>query len=566
MSDNTIRKYLRPAALALAAGITLALIALVIFAPLQGAALPQGPPPPLTPPPVPTPTPVVLGVPAKVEATPTGNTGEVFVVWKPAQNATVHWVWSAKWDNTGGKWTPTPGEWDQAVVGGLENWEDHWFSVIAGLDRGNGEYEWSKWSNWAKAAPEWHPTPLPDPTAGIGDVDIHITHGSNGQEAVARTPCDGPTAPIVLTVHGGGSPTGASCIYGKDANFNLTPLVSSGHNFKIQMACIDPALADCASATGAYRANWDIGFVERVRRRTDGQVQFEVASFPELSIAGPDALRLVGNGVLSAAQIDPAYVSGDHPVMDISNLWGLYPDQAAHLAVIDAVQPAMAELTATNGGVQVAYMMTSNHYLFSRNEVHDDLNTWRGFRVGSHSANLSELLSGLGADPQLLASADVYAALEGRVIDGAISCATCGDDLRWYEVADYIVGPLFNVPHSWLAVNLEIWNAMPLDLQNIILEEGARHAYLNRHLVLLSVEPEAVDHTIGNGMRYAHFSYRIQDEMRLSAIKNVVPQWVERAGGPTSEAVRLFNTLVYPIVNVYVNPDGSASAGNQTTP
>ena len=108
MFSNNIRQYVRPAALASAAAITLALIALAIFAPLQGAAPsqgPPGPPPPVPPPPVPPPTPVVLGVPAKVEATPTGHTREVFVVWKPAQNATVHWVWSAKWDNTGGKWT-----------------------------------------------------------------------------------------------------------------------------------------------------------------------------------------------------------------------------------------------------------------------------------------------------------------------------------------------------------------------------------------------------------------------------------------------------------------------------
>ena len=41
---------------------------------------------------------------------------------------------------------------------------------------------------------------------------------------------------------------------------------------------------------------------------------------------------------------------------------GLHPNQATNLAVIDAVQPAMAELTEANGGVQVAYMMSGDHY------------------------------------------------------------------------------------------------------------------------------------------------------------------------------------------------------------
>ena len=895
MSDNTIRKYLRPVALALAAGITLALIALAIFAPLQGAALPQGPPPPLTPPPVPTPTPVVLGVPAKVEATPTGHTGEVFVVWKPAQNATVHWVWSAKWDNTGGKWTR--GEEGSVVVTGLEADQDYWFRVIAGREIPGGPTQWSRWSNWARATtqeqrftiqlvcinvvrkpcqelaatdaspglggliqrvkhrtggrvmfeltsyPElglhdtegivllkngaldmaevypahasgdlaiievlnlWglypdletqfaavdksrdavrsviehatngvvitehytdsnyifssrplrslddfkglrtrsHRPPLEELLAGIGadphfveyfdvyralenqlveaaiscgtcgfsqrwyevadylygpikgsssvswvvmnrdlwdeipaefqaiiieegnrhwehmtdlaatkweeeahignivggmthanlspeiheaifqanlnsvlplwveraggpnseavrifnqiigpiidvqiyadgsiafpvppkpqampgvpgPVTINVTDTASGPEATAITPCDGPAATTVRVNHGGGSPAGESCDNPGSINFNLTPLVSSGHNFKIPMACIDRSSVDCGLAAGAYGHIWDIGLIERVKRRTDGQVQFEVASFPELGVSGANSLRLIEDGTLSAAQIYPQYIRGDHPIVDISSLWGLYADQATNLAVIDVVWPAMYELTEANGGVQVAYMMSGDYYLFSRKEVHDDPRDWQGFKVRSHDIVLSDLLSGMGAEPQYMDYSDVYTALERGVIDGVVSCASCGHEQRWYEVADYIVGPLFNVSHSWLTVNLELWNTMPVDIQNIILEEGARHAYLNRYFVLTHFDPEAVQKHVAEGLKPAHFSHAIRDEMRLAAIKNVIPRWVDRAGGPYSEGLDrinvLFNGLVYPIVNVYINPDGSAS-------
>ena len=254
---------------------------------------------------------------------------------------------------------------------------------------------------------------------------------------------------------------------------------------------------------------------------------------------------------------------GDHPIVDISSLWGLYADQATNLAVIDVVWPAMYELTEANGGVQVAYMMSGDYYLFSRKEVHDDPRDWQGFKVRSHDIVLSDLLSGMGAEAQYMDYSDVYTALERGVIDGVVSCASCGHEQRWYEVADYIVGPLFNVSHSWLTVNLELWNTMPVDLQNIILEEGARHAYLNRYFVLTHFDPEAVQKHVAEGLKPAHFSHAIRDEMRLAAIKNVIPRWVDRAGGPYSEGLDrinvLFNGLVYPIVNVYINPDGSAS-------
>lgn len=528
--------------------------------PLQGAAPGQGSDPPLTPSPVPTPTRIALGNPTNLHAGPTGHTGQVEVWWEPALNATLHWVWSARWDNTAGKWTLAKG--NRAVVDGLEHWQDHWFRVVAGIDRGHGQYEWSEWSNWARTAPEWYPNPTSGPGTGIGDVEVQFTRGPEGQVAFAFTPCDGAPAATVPAVHGGGSPTGSSCVNGAGANFNLTPLVSSGHNFKIQMVCINRASDDCASAAGAYRGNWDIGFVERVKRRTRGQVQFEVSSFSELGVPHSDSLRLLNEGALQSAQIHPPHISRAHPIVDISSLWGLYPDQAAHLAVIDAVQPAMAELTTANGGMQVAYMITDSHYLFSRRDVHDDPDAWLGFRVRVRNSDLSNLMSGMGADPHSLPFFDPYGALQSGLVDGAIACAWCGERQSWYEVTDYIIGPFHNVPHSWLAIDLDIWNEMPPDLQNIILEEGARHAYLNRHLVLLSTEPEAVDHSAGRGVRYAPFSDRVKERMRQSAIESVVPRWVERVGGPSSEAVQLFNQAVRPIVNVQIDPDGSASAGD----
>ncbi len=394
----------------------------------------------------------------------------------------------------------------------------------------------------------------------VGDVCISVMDSaSGGKEAIASTQCDGDTGSSVPDQHGGGSPSGWSCGVESGINFNLTPLVSEGHNFEMQMACINRTLVDCGLAIGNYAETEDIGFVERVKRRTNGQVNFEVSSFPELGIAGPDSLRLIEDGTLDSAQIYSGYVGGDFPIMDMSNLWGLYPTQTDQLAVIDAIQPKMAEVTAENGGIQVAYMMTAHNYIFAKPDV-DGLEDLQGLKVRSHSTVLSDLLSGMGADPQFIAFADVYTALERGVIDGAISCGSCGHGLRWYEVADYLVGPIVSVGHSWFSISEHRWNQMPQDLQNIILEEGARHAYLNRQLLFEHFAPNAIEENVKEGMQLVEFTEEMQVAQRQSAIENVVPGWVDRIGGPTSEGAVLFNDLVAPIVNVQINPDGTATS------
>ena len=394
----------------------------------------------------------------------------------------------------------------------------------------------------------------------VGEVCINIVDSPNGgQEAMASTQCDGEVSGSVPGTHGGGSPSGWSCGVESDINFNLTPLTSSGESFEFQMACINRTLVDCGLAIGNYAETEDIGFVERVKRRTNGQVVFEISSFPELGIAGPDSLRLIEDGTLDSAQIYSGYVGGDFPIMDMSNLWGLFATQQDQLDVIDAIQPKMAEVTLENGGVQIAYMMTAHNYIFAKPQV-DGLDDLQGLKVRSHSTVLSDLLSGMGADPQFIAFADVYTALERGVIDGAISCGSCGHGLRWYEVSDYLVGPIVSVGHSWFAVNADRWNTMPQDLQNIVLEEGARHAYLNRQLLFEHFAPNAIAQNVEQGMAEVAFTPEMQAAQRQSAIENVVPGWVERVGGPTSEAAVIFNEVVAPIVKVQINADGTASS------
>ena len=65
-------------------------------------------------------------------------------------------------------------------------------------------------------------------------------------------------------------------------------------------------------------------------------------------------------------------------------------------------------------------------------------------------------------------------------------------------------------------------------------------------------------------MTYNPFSPEIREYLfEEVALKRVVPQWVNRVGGPQTEAVALFNKTVGPVAGITINPDGTASL---TTP
>ncbi len=62
------------------------------------------------------------------------------------------------------------------------------------------------------------------------------------------------------------------------------------------------------------------------------------------------------------------------------------------------------------------------------------------------------------------------------------------------------------------------------------------------------------------GLEIIPFSPELRaHEFNVALLQHVLPRWVERAGGADSEAVRIFNEKVSPIVGVRINPDGTAS-------
>ncbi|MCY4560593.1 MAG: TRAP transporter substrate-binding protein DctP [Chloroflexi bacterium] len=347
---------------------------------------------------------------------------------------------------------------------------------------------------------------------------------------------------------------GAMMMEGKEE----AKLVSQGEDIEIQLVCINRTGNPCTLIYSTEEQQGIDGFIERVRDRTEGQVEFQISSFPELGLAGPDSLRLIEDRTMELAEIYSGYIGGDLPIIDVANLWGLYPDSETNFAVIDVTRDDVHRIIEeqSHGIVIMENYYESNYYFSSR--PLNTLEDFKGLKTRSHSTVLSDLLSGMGADPQFMAFADVYTGLERGVLDAAVSCGTCGSGVRWYEVTDYMVGPIVAIGVTWITMNKDVWDSIPPDLQAIIKEEGDRHQRTSRDWVETIWAQEGIDENTEGGMEYIEFSQDIKDALFQAGRNNVLPRWVERTGGPNSEAVQIYNEKAAPIIGVRVGADGQA--------
>ena len=341
------------------------------------------------------------------------------------------------------------------------------------------------------------------------------------------------------------------------ANYtNPTELVSSGEKHVIQHACVNRALLPCILVQNFLAPN--------LYDRTDGQVEIQITSFPELGIAGPDVLTLVADGTLAMAQVYSGYIAGELPAIEIVTLWGVYPDnEITYKSQVSLLEDLEKLVLDETGGVVINHNWFSGveQYFFCKERI-DTLEDFDGKKTRSHSAALSDWINGMGAEAQFVAFAEVYTALERGILDCGVTGADPAYGQRWYEVTQYMNGPLPSFTATNNIVNSMVWDRMPEDLQKIFLEEGARSEL--EQLRLTAIQNEVgTEKNLRAGLELVEFSDEINAQIRIATKTHVLPGWLRRLGGiedPRAEKwVPLFNERVGSWVGLRIEDDGSVA-------
>ena len=337
-----------------------------------------------------------------------------------------------------------------------------------------------------------------------------------------------------------------------------TPLEYDGESIVIQHACINRALLPCVLLETYFAPN--------LLERTKGKVEFITSSFPELGLAGPDTLSLVTDGTLDSATIYGGYVGGEMPPIEIQNLWGIYSSREQEFEATQAIiKDIEALVLAETGGVIMNHnwYAGNDQFFFCRERI-DSLDGFAGKKTRSHSAALSDWINGMGATAQFLAFAEVYTAIERGILDCGVTGADAGYGQRWYEVTDYIIGPLLSFPSNNNVINAAKWASIPENLQQIIIEEAAKSELEALRIAAIQNEMGLLKNTTERGagkdaMEFVPFS----DEMNFRSLntavmEHVVPAWVNRVGDTSHTIIAdSFNGKVGPIVGLRIEADGT---------
>ena len=337
---------------------------------------------------------------------------------------------------------------------------------------------------------------------------------------------------------------------------NPTPLTSAGEDIVLQHTCINGQLLWCK-----HQKTY---FVPNVEGRTEGQVTINVTSFPELGLAGTDTATLLADGTLSMTEIYGGYVGGEFPTLAVQYIWGLWPDHQTHYEVLTNIAPDLNKVYEDELGAQVLmrnWIAGDDQFFFSDKKL-EKPEDFVGLKTRSHSAELSDWINHMGAAAQFMAFAEVYTALERGILDAGVTGANPGLSQRWYEVTDYMNGRLYSFNSTTNVVNGDVWAAIPADIQQILLEEGARQELEALRLTAIH-NVTGISRNIEAGLELVEFGPEAQALSKRAGAESVLPNWLQRLGYPDEgqDVVDVFNEKIGPFVGLEVQLDPGSERG-----
>ncbi len=335
-----------------------------------------------------------------------------------------------------------------------------------------------------------------------------------------------------------------------------TQLVSSGEEITIQHVCIDRQLPPCVLVQAYLAPN--------IARRTNGQVSLEVTSFAELQIDGQETLSQVGIGTLDMVNIYTGYVAGEAPVLEIQSLWGSAADwEISYLSLTDLAEDIDRLIERETDGSRVFnrnWFAGADQWIYANTPLSAPAD-FDGLEIRVNAASQSDFIRGMGGDGVFTSLAELYTSLDQGIVDAAIYGALLASSAKLFEVTDYMAGPLVGFGYTNNVINKDVWNEIPEDLQQIMLEEGARAELEGLRLApFQNVAAVAINQQLG--MQVLPFSPEIQQYIQQTVVPDyVIPGWLNRLGfpGQNAEIVDIYNDKSSPYSGIWINEDGTIS-------
>jgi C4-dicarboxylate-binding protein DctP len=226
-----------------------------------------------------------------------------------------------------------------------------------------------------------------------------------------------------------------------------------------------------------------VRFIEAVKRDTDGQVVIQYFAGSKL-YADKDIPTAITEGACDMALTNLGTWSGVSPsLVALDLVCGMFKSINHYYACEDGLLGKLLSQDLVAKKVHLIGFATlgSVQTILARNKLIKEPSYLKGLLIRSPTLGTQWFVGAFGGTPTFVSSVEVYSALQRGTVDGVICNARTIPAYKWYEPCPYVTWIMVcpGTPFGIVA-NLDKWNNLPSEIQEIIAKDWAAESDRNR--------------------------------------------------------------------------------------
>jgi TRAP-type C4-dicarboxylate transport system substrate-binding protein len=272
-------------------------------------------------------------------------------------------------------------------------------------------------------------------------------------------------------------------------------------------------------------------WLDAVEKTSQGRIKFERHWAGE-PVPAKEALSALSNGLIDMLVAFPPYYSGEVAIADVSAMPQNYKFAADiyDLWWNSPIGEIINRIYQERVNVKVLFPIVfapENFQISKKSSKVKQFSDFQGKKIRAGGGMIMETVKAIGASPVHTHGGEYYTAMQRGTVDAGLMTTYSLETYNMWEVSDQVVDPpILNNCWNGIYINKDKWEKIPVDLQNIMLDEGMRLAF--RWLTYITIDDaRIVKKARQNGIDFYVLPEQEQDKM-WAATEKVWDLYIER--------------------------------------
>ncbi len=238
----------------------------------------------------------------------------------------------------------------------------------------------------------------------------------------------------------------------------------------------EPVVLKMASAAMFQYGDVEMAFVDAFNARCGPDYTIEYYGAEQM-LSFMEIFDGVRTGVAELGAITPNFHSFDEPKLGVVEIPFLFNNLEAHIAAVPGLTPLYAEILEEQFNQKLLCLHNyTGMALISTQPVYT-LEDWDGLLVQAISPIMASMIEALGGAPVSgMPYTESYSLMEKGTVDGVITAPAAMVIFALTDVGPYMTSAYMAPALHGFSINLDVWNDLPGDIQDIMLEEAQKQS------------------------------------------------------------------------------------------